>query len=371
MPTLFIYNPEHDLALANGSENYTPSAKIRAMRQSMALLPAVLAAEGDAILLLDPPPAPSPQAPVPRLKAERRLSTVPRLKADGLAQPEEQAQPLPEADPGAPYRAIAEDKKLRILTPAQLRNISFTDLRISPWGWNPTIVATLRRAGVPDTLLPSKEALDSLRSLSHRRTAIRLLRELAKITPQEIKLPVEIMSETEAAAFIEANRDTVFKAPWSSSGHGIQFVTPHEAPVILPWIKGVIREQGSVIAEPRYERSIDWATEWNLADGKARFLGFSLFRISGRGKYHGNIMASQREIIDIILRNSMGRYTREDLCEIIYQQQVVLEKNILPTYQGPLGIDMLTTATGAIHPCVELNLRNTMGHIALHLTQAL
>ena len=35
-------------------------------------------------------------------------------------------------------------------------------------------------------------------------------------------------------------------------------------------------------------------------------------------------------------------------------------------YEGPLGIDMLVTSQGIIHPCVEINLRNTMGSILIH-----
>lgn len=38
-------------------------------------------------------------------------------------------------------------------------------------------------------------------------------------------------------------------------------------------------------------------------------------------------------------------------------------------YSGPFGIDMMVLNGGKIHPCVELNLRGTMGHVALDLTQ--
>ena len=46
-------------------------------------------------------------------------------------------------------------------------------------------------------------------------------------------------------------------------------------------------------------------------------------------------------------------------------------------YQGPFGVDMMVVAppTGSssdtrflLHPCVELNLRRTMGHVALALS---
>ena len=38
-------------------------------------------------------------------------------------------------------------------------------------------------------------------------------------------------------------------------------------------------------------------------------------------------------------------------------------------YTGPFGVDMMILNNGYIHPCVELNLRQTMGHVALALTQ--
>jgi hypothetical protein len=39
-------------------------------------------------------------------------------------------------------------------------------------------------------------------------------------------------------------------------------------------------------------------------------------------------------------------------------------------YQGPFGIDMMVVSTAdkdgfLLHPCVEINLRRTMGHVAL------
>ena len=36
-------------------------------------------------------------------------------------------------------------------------------------------------------------------------------------------------------------------------------------------------------------------------------------------------------------------------------------------YQGPFGVDMMI-AEEQLHPCVEINLRRTMGHVALALT---
>ena len=36
-------------------------------------------------------------------------------------------------------------------------------------------------------------------------------------------------------------------------------------------------------------------------------------------------------------------------------------------YVGPFGIDMMI-ADGKLHPCVEINMRRTMGHVALAMS---
>ena len=43
----------------------------------------------------------------------------------------------------------------------------------------------------------------------------------------------------------------------------------------------------------------------------------------------------------------------------------------LESYTGPFGVDMMVVAGEKgflLHPCVEINLRRTMGHAALALT---
>jgi len=45
-------------------------------------------------------------------------------------------------------------------------------------------------------------------------------------------------------------------------------------------------------------------------------------------------------------------------------------------YVGPLGVDMMIVAQENhdgffLHPCVEINLRRTMGHVALSLTPSI
>ena len=48
--TLYIFNPEHDLALASGETNYMPPASARRMASELALLPVWYAERGSAVL---------------------------------------------------------------------------------------------------------------------------------------------------------------------------------------------------------------------------------------------------------------------------------------------------------------------------------
>jgi hypothetical protein len=49
-------------------------------------------------------------------------------------------------------------------------------------------------------------------------------------------------------------------------------------------------------------------------------------------------------------------------------KQKIISNLDLGTYSGPFGIDMMIIKDGFLHPCVEINLRRTMGHVALSLT---
>ena len=50
----------------------------------------------------------------------------------------------------------------------------------------------------------------------------------------------------------------------------------------------------------------------------------------------------------------------------IVKQKIMLGL-CLGGYVGPFGIDMMVTKEG-LHPCVEINLRRTMGHVALAIS---
>ncbi len=59
----------------------------------------------------------------------------------------------------------------------------------------------------------------------------------------------------------------------------------------------------------------------------------------------------------------------EQLTLVRKQLEKALEKLLIGKYIGPVGVDMMV-ARQKIHPCVEVNLRNTMGRCALFIYKA-
>lgn len=330
---IHIYNPEHDYALASGSHYYTPPAEVVALRDRNALLPLKWADAGDAILIPD---------------------TVTK-------------ETLPDT-PG-----------VTVLHRAELSDFitEYPDAELAPWGWDPAIQFELLRHGIPEEKLPSEKWLDALREISHRRTTIKfnclLNAELAAnghsrhISP----LPIEFTTVEEALNWYDVQEEVFFKAPWSSSGRGILCTLELEREKhIEPWLRGMIRRQGSVMGEEMFAKHIDFATEWFISTDKegytkVDFLGFSSFSASGRGKYRFQVVGAKG------LENLWIKANAPDMDQtfIDCQKRVILE--IIDSmrederYTGYLGIDMMADQNGQIRGCVELNFRRTMGIPAL------
>ena len=321
--TLHVFNPEHDLALAVGRGPYTPPAEVKKIRKIQSLLPALYADSGDFIL---------------------RDADIKEDEIKSL-----------------PYYSLAKEKAIRIINPSEIVSITQDIGRVMPWGWDHALRRSLEEAGVSNNLLPSEESLDKLRELSHRRTTILFRNSIAHLLSEEvINPPIELSCLEEVIQFLEFHPLSYFKAPWSSSGRGIVVSDHISRKGLLEWAHGIIRRQGSVIAEPSWNRVFDFATEWRVTKGTPEFLGYSVFKTSSRGKYHGNVEASQSELLDTIKKNA-PRFRDE----IISAQKHALQSNVAPWYEGPLGIDMLADSEGNINPCVEINLRITMGMIGL------
>lgn len=344
LPSIHIFNPETDLALACGLETYTPPARILDLRRRMALLPALWAKPGDIVII----PEGSAAAVAPA-KVEAYMSTCLPLFPN-------------EEDLLSAARNAATIKNLRMLG---LRDAAQVQGHWEPWGWNSALRHELLRAGVPANAVPSHEAILSLRALAHRRNTIAFHRAWAEIEEPQVALPHEVFdSNALEIAFSELGRACYLKAPWSSSGRGIHFL-PDAADAdlrckALEWGRGAIARQGSVMVEHAEPRLFDFASEWEIHEASPLFKGWSFFCANKGGAYGGNLWAPQT----IVVQSIKEHLPHIDLAALAQSQRRCLHALPPADYEGPLGIDMLATADGRINPCVEINVRRTMGRAA-------
>lgn len=118
------------------------------------------------------------------------------------------------------------------------------------------------------------------------------------------------------------------------------------------------------MVEPYYSKVKDFGMEFE-SDGKGHieYLGMSLFH-TANGAYTGNLLASEsakKEIISRYIPDALLKKVQQKIC-------TELGETYKGKYQGPFGIDMMVCANSLLHPCVEINLRRTMGHVALALS---
>lgn len=361
MRNIFIFNPETDYALASGRTHYNPPAKIVVLRKQLQLVQAHIATPGDIIVVSDDfsPAAYSDKTHL-KLVEEKGIQLI---KLNQLAD-----------------LILANDHST-----SELPNYRRSDFIIRPWGWNHSLRRQLLDAHIDEGLLKTDDEIDTLRQLSHRRTTIPFQQYLQNSLPTlEIPIAQEFFTVDEAMEFATTCGKTFFKAPWSSSGRGIVRYDAQDKGAaslteqkLREWIGGFIRKQGSVMGERAFDRIADFATEWMISDGRVDFLGLSLFNTTSEGRYLGNRHLTQEEI-DTTLK-ALTPHWSNDVMEaqpnnvieaqrndIIEAQRQALLAIIAPGYFGPVGIDMLIATDGTLNPCVEINLRHTMGIIALH-----
>ncbi len=314
---LHLFFPENDLALARNIDNYTPPPAAARLRRSGEALPLWYGEAGDTFIASG-------------INA-RWLDNIRRIFSIDMD---------------------VFDYRPDNLVPA-------------PWGWSKASRREFHNIGFLPDSLPSDEALDRLRMLSHRRTAAAIRRELDSLMPgaRLTPAPVECAGVSAVETYLDSTPEAIVKLPWSSSGRGIMAVDPSIRQHQISGIEGMIRRQGSVTCEPRLQRRSDFAFLFEMHGGKAAYCGLSLFETEGLGSYTGNILAPQEKIASFLLEQC----DRETFLSMPEALSEALEKIIEKDYEGPLGIDMMTLTDSTELAMTELNLRMTMGHLCLRL----
>ena len=319
MSRLYYFNPEHDLALANGSAHFQAPESATAFADDLSLLPCWFAEEVASEVLSD--------------------------------------------------QEFGDDLNVLGLDVATIPLFSkdkIEEFKVEPWGWDLAVRKFFQNNGVSEKLLPSIEKIEEYKQLSHRRLTVDAMNYLRSHSIYPDSLPqtaVELKTLVEVNAFASKHPEVVFKAPWSGSGKGVFWSSGALTPSLTGWCKRVIEKQGSVMGEIAYNRVQDFAMEFKVGRGDVSFAGYSLFFTEGSGIYRGNYLWSNEDI-----EAELTKYVSVDYLHWIRDELVLfLRERVAKTYTGFVGVDMFVyeeQGTYRIDPVVEFNLRMTMGMVA-------
>lgn len=322
MSSLYIFNPENDLALADGCRNYYPPPAARKIAGDLAMLPIWYAVDDSHVV-------------VPKFTDGAYINDV----------------------------SAQFGIKAQILQPTEVRAHE-TIASCVPWGWSPYISKRFTDMGVDAGILPPSEAIALYRDLSNRKTTAAILTSLSQAgidVPEP--LPCYTSSLAEAMRFVETNRRSILKAPWSGSGRGLVWGRGIYERSVEQLCRGIINRQGGIICEKALDKVLDFAMEFRADGENVEFAGYSLFCTDEKGAYRGNMLASDT-FIEELLSRYVGQETLVMLKQVLPE---ILQKLFGGKYKGVCGIDMMIYRDGSIcriAPCIELNLRMSMGALA-------
>lgn len=306
---LYLFNPENDVALVHGRRRFTMSPQVARLHDDGAMLPVWYAGEGDMVL-------------------------------------------APGVDSG-----WLNDMRGSFRLHPEIVESCHASCQGSPWGWSFDAARQLSAAGAS---VLDENRLEGIAAVSHRRVSIEIMSRLQEALPFRLPpVPVEITTLSELGELV-ADAPVYVKAPWSSSGRGVFRVTAVDDRVAAR-VNGIFRRQGSVIVERSLDKKCDFAMLFHTVGGKVEWVGYSLFFNSTGDAYGGNVLASDDMIEDTLVTAGASR---EHLHAIRSELTGILAGVIDGVYEGYFGVDMLVTTDGMVAPCVELNLRMTMGVVS-------
>ncbi len=161
----------------------------------------------------------------------------------------------------------------------------------------------------------------------------------------------------------------MIKAPWSSSGRGLQPITKTPVhPKVWDKILAIVNDQGYVIVEPYLNKALDLAFLFEIKKGKINFIGLSNFTTDYKGQYNGNNLNGLPDKLD----TEILEFARFIPKKIIPSLIEILELTELAKfYEGFFGVDTLIYRNAKnelkINPCLEINVRQSMGLLSLQL----
>ena len=331
---IHYFNPGHETAILNASKYYHPPAHVKKMQTDLAFLPAWYANNGDFVLM------------------ENSLTDDFKKSFDLL---NFTVNPVSIID-------LASNKEL------------YKDSEIKLWGISPQSVHFFENINKQyDLSLVIPQWKDEFCFLGSRFASHKILASLLnripgiekEILPRFFSVVESIEQET-----VKSSDILLAKSPYSSSGRGLVWLPPGKiAQSEKQILSGMIKRQMQVSIEKGLDKYLDFSMQFENNDkGETHFTGYSIFQTNEKGAYQKSMVADQDS-----LQKQLTNYIDYEL--LLRTKKVVSEmiKEIYaPFYTGFIGVDMLiykSCNSYYLHPCVEINMRNNMGNIAICLAE--
>lgn len=323
-PRLLLFNPGHEMVPEIiGKKPYVPPSVVRTMMRDLGLLPAWLT----------------------------------KSRQDFVFCPEE-TLPIPDTHPLKP-----EARLLQIPDTAHLSN----DYTLDMWGQSSVWLTALQHRYPWLTTISSPPYPQELYEHSHRREATRCLEAIghSEIAARWFTSVDDFLEQRQRC--FPPDSALLAKLPSTSSGRGLLWLGASPTDNEIDLLTKALRRAGSFSVEPVLDVRQDWAAEF-YSDGKGElyFVGWSRFDTNKRGAYQGNRLATQTDLI-AELTQAVGVRAHE---EAIASVKNYLRERFASLYTGYIGVDMAVYAQGGrllLHPCIEINVRYTMGVAAILL----
>lgn len=332
---IHYFNPGHETAILNGSKYYMAPANVVIMQNDLSFLPAWYSQCSDYVLI------------------DKKLP--------------DNFQFYIQNNFGRNFKTIT-------LQDISLLREELINQEVSLWGITPQAIhffETINNEFNLNLSIPKWD--DKFKTFCDRHTSQDCLRYILNHLNYLSKdiIPTFFDSLEDIESYISKNNEKQYlaKAPFSSSGRGLLWLPKGELTRTERQIlHGHLKKQGYVSLEIALNKKIDFAMEFHCTNKQVVFKGYSLFKTNEKGAYLGNCLSNQN-----IIKNKLNKYIDSPILDNVQSHiQTYIRNNIAHVYEGFIGIDMLIYSEDNIyklHPCLEINVRNNMGIIALNLSQ--
>jgi hypothetical protein len=329
---IHYFNPGHETAVLHTSKYYQPAANQLKMQRNLAFLPAWYAAPNDWVWVEEELPDTFRET-IQALHPHIRTLSLDRLTAP-------------------PDELFGQSVELWGISPHSIHRFEQLSQQHA-LGWHTPVWK------------------GELVALSSRMTASHLLTQLIQSLPelQHTAVPRFVSDRKELEEYMAAHPGRyLVKSPFSSSGRGLVWLPPGvPARSERQIISGMLKRQSCVSIEPILDKVMDFSMHFEIEAKTIRFIGYSVFQTNEKGAYLNSFVAAQE-----VLENQIFAFIdKKFVTRVKNEWLALLQATYAPHFCGNLGVDMLVYRTKdnayRLHPCIEINMRKSMGYLAICL----